>query len=201
MGICHVVSFTVRSNSPNTQKHTQTHSTCFRGFGVSSSELTAQRAALSSSRSLVACFRGMEFTVQERAREEGAWMEWKAARRYSPPSAGSGEVLVEKVEERSERRVWGLHWCFAPLSACCEATGNRLCCLGRAAFGLSRIFWTLFQKMDYLTDPAVITPVLVVAVHLLTAAGFWYYFRPPPALEPGTFQGEILQNDLPPPSL
>lgn len=41
------------------------------------------------------------------------------------------------------------------------------------------------KKMDYLTDPAIITPVLVVAVHFLTAAGFWYYFRQPPALESG----------------
>lgn len=32
-------------------------------------------------------------------------------------------------------------------------------------------------KMDYLTDPAVITPILVVTFHFLTAAGFWFFRR------------------------
>lgn len=31
-------------------------------------------------------------------------------------------------------------------------------------------------KMDYLTDPASIMPILVVTFHFLTAAGFWIYF-------------------------
>ncbi|CAI5691523.1 unnamed protein product [Oreochromis niloticus] len=31
--------------------------------------------------------------------------------------------------------------------------------------------------MDFLSDPDVITPILVVAFHFLTAAGFWYYRR------------------------
>lgn len=31
--------------------------------------------------------------------------------------------------------------------------------------------------MDFLTDPAVITPILVVTVHFLTAAGLWFYRR------------------------
>ncbi|XP_026206002.1 microtubule-actin cross-linking factor 1 isoform X13 [Anabas testudineus] len=31
--------------------------------------------------------------------------------------------------------------------------------------------------MDFLTDPAVITPILVVTFHFLTAAGFWFYCR------------------------
>lgn len=31
--------------------------------------------------------------------------------------------------------------------------------------------------MDCLTDPAVITPILVVTFHFLTAAGFWFYRR------------------------
>nr|XP_043908241.1 microtubule-actin cross-linking factor 1 isoform X15 [Solea senegalensis] len=31
--------------------------------------------------------------------------------------------------------------------------------------------------MDILTDPAVITPILVVTFHFLTAAGFWFYCR------------------------
>lgn len=30
--------------------------------------------------------------------------------------------------------------------------------------------------MDYLTDPALIMPILVVTFHFLTAAGFWIYF-------------------------
>lgn len=50
--------------------------------------------------------------------------------------------------------------------------------------------------MDYLTDSAVITPILVVAVHVLTAAGFWYFFRQPPDLAPGTFHGGIPQTAL-----
>lgn len=29
--------------------------------------------------------------------------------------------------------------------------------------------------MDYLTDPGLIMPILVVAFHFLTAAGFWTY--------------------------
>lgn len=43
-------------------------------------------------------------------------------------------------------------------------------------------FWSCFScfetklKMDYLTDPVVIMPILVVAFHFLTAAGFWIYF-------------------------
>ncbi|XP_051247419.1 microtubule-actin cross-linking factor 1 isoform X13 [Dicentrarchus labrax] len=31
--------------------------------------------------------------------------------------------------------------------------------------------------MDFLTDPTVITPILVVTFHFLTAAGFWFYRR------------------------
>ncbi|XP_069372144.1 microtubule-actin cross-linking factor 1 isoform X25 [Paralichthys olivaceus] len=31
--------------------------------------------------------------------------------------------------------------------------------------------------MDFLTDPAVITPILVVTFHILTAAGLWFYRR------------------------
>jgi len=31
--------------------------------------------------------------------------------------------------------------------------------------------------MDYLSDPAVITPILVVTFHIVTAAGFWFYRR------------------------
>lgn len=32
-------------------------------------------------------------------------------------------------------------------------------------------------RMEYLTDPALIMPILVVTFHFLTAAGFWIYFR------------------------
>ncbi|KAM4540156.1 microtubule-actin cross-linking factor 1 isoform 10-T10 [Odontesthes bonariensis] len=38
--------------------------------------------------------------------------------------------------------------------------------------------------MDYLSDPAVVTPVLVVAFHLVTAAGFWFYRRRTRRTEP-----------------
>lgn len=31
--------------------------------------------------------------------------------------------------------------------------------------------------MDFLTDPTIITPILVVTFHFLTAAGFWFYRR------------------------
>lgn len=31
--------------------------------------------------------------------------------------------------------------------------------------------------MDYLSDPAVLTPVLVLTVHFVTAAGFWFCCR------------------------
>lgn len=36
---------------------------------------------------------------------------------------------------------------------------------------------TQYDRMDFLSDPDVITPILVVAFHFVTAAGFWYYRR------------------------
>lgn len=31
--------------------------------------------------------------------------------------------------------------------------------------------------MDRLLDPAVVAPILVVTLHFLTAAGFWFFYR------------------------
>lgn len=67
-----------------------------------------------------------------------------------------------------------------------EWTWSRYCWFSQVLFclccGLVWSFGLLFApiKMDYLTDPAVIMPILVAAVHFLTAAGFWYYLRRTP---------------------
>lgn len=48
------------------------------------------------------------------------------------------------------------------------------------------------DDMDFLTDPSVMTPILVVTFHFLSAAGLWFYRRRrrrrAPGSEPGNLQ-------------
>lgn len=111
--------------------------------------------------SLVACFRGKEFTVGvteagwERGgggRREGVWMG-RRTRGLLAALLESGEML-KKGQKASDHP--------APLWSCPGP------------------FWEFvleWDVMDFLTDPAVFIPILVVSLHCLTAAGVWFYRR------------------------
>lgn len=200
-----------------THTHTHVAYTHFRPFSPISFIYCFSNGALSNGYSLVACFRGMEFTVsvRERARlkrgererhwgeREGIWME-RGTQKFVAAGVcvGSWEMLLEEGREEVKAGQGSSWFCERTLEGLCESVSAwMLLALGRNLEGFScwtfrNFTWLLFKwyfvevqtdkehfaiarydKMDFLSDPDVITPILVVAFHFLTAAGFWYYRR------------------------
>lgn len=82
-------------------------------------------------------------------------------------------ILMIPSESLCAHRFGNLRWSVQSLEPLSAPFAYFVWRLGRrAAFSHQ-----LAGGMDFLLDPTVMTPVLVVTFHFLTAAGFWFYRR------------------------